>query len=189
MKHLLVQNVHTCDPSPQIVGIVAVGCVNLLSIYTFETLHHRRRVVTIFWAHNIWRKNIKRQKTWRFADPVVFSNFKTANTLFKTVWTIYYHGCTENASQHPVLGNITAPSTAVAFPYLTAYLQVFCLFIFFGKIIIFAFLLLLIGPRVYTVIFFGRSNLAWISISNKFRVQLWRPLHHGTSCLSPNVGP
>ena len=27
----------------------------------------------------------------------------------------------------------TAPSTAVAFPYLTAYLQVFCLFIFFGQ--------------------------------------------------------
>ena len=37
----------------------------------------------------------------------------------------------------------TAPSTAVAFPYLTAYLQVFCLFIFFGQI---AFLLVLAGP-------------------------------------------
>ena len=68
----------------------------------------------------------------QYAPPVVFSNVKTANTLFKTVWTTYYQGCTENASQHSVVGNITAPSTAVAFPYL-AYLQVFCLFIFFGK--------------------------------------------------------
>ena len=33
----------------------------------------------------------------------------------------------------PCRRNITAPSTAVAFPYLTAYLQVFCLFIFFGQ--------------------------------------------------------
>ena len=65
----------------------------------------------------------------QYAPPVVFSNFKTSNTLFKTVWTTYYQGCTENASQHSVVGNITAPSTAVAFPYLTAYLQVFCLFI------------------------------------------------------------
>ena len=50
----------------------------------------------------------------------MFSNFKTANTLFKTVWTTCYQGCTENASQHPIVGNITAPTTAVAFPYLIA---------------------------------------------------------------------
>ena len=31
----------------------------------------------------------------------MFSNFKAANTLFKTVWTIYYQSCTENTSQHP----------------------------------------------------------------------------------------
>ena len=44
--------------------------------------------------------------------------FQDSQHSFKTAWTTYYQGCTENASQHPIVGNITAPSAAVAFPYL-----------------------------------------------------------------------
>ena len=51
--------------------------------------------------------------------------------LVKTVWTICYQGCTENTPQHPLLGNVTAPSIAVVFPYLSANLQALCLFLYF----------------------------------------------------------
>ena len=89
----------------------------------------------------------------------MFSNFKAASTLFETSWTIYYQGCTENTPQHPLLRNVTAPSTAVVFPYLlSANLQVFCLFclFFFGK---FAFLLVPIGLWILNTSFRRKINV------------------------------
>ena len=84
------------------------------------------------------------------------SNFKAANTLFKTVWTIYYQGCTENTPQHPLLGNITAPSTLhrCGFSLFTIYRQIFKFFvvlIFFGKFIGIAFwiFILLVVCSIY----------------------------------------
>ena len=55
------------------------------------------------------------------------------STLFSRLYGLYITRVAPKTLHNTLLGNVTALSTAVAFPYLSANLQVFCLFIFFGK--------------------------------------------------------